>query len=164
MRCAELDVALRESDAQRRQLHDALQTLKGGVRVCARLKPGAGAIRADGLDGRRARGGADEGGRRRRAVRQAAARAPRPRLRARGATARFTLRWMPWSDRHLMDTTSACWLTVRRGRARPIRCLGGRHRTFRRESDRRCRQGPAAARLVARRPRDSCGSIRREVL
>jgi kinesin family protein C1 len=51
MRCAELDVALRESDAQRRQLHDALQTLKGGVRVCARLKPGAGAIRADGLDG-----------------------------------------------------------------------------------------------------------------
>ena len=32
-------------------MHDALQTLKGGVRVCARLKPGAGAIRADGLDG-----------------------------------------------------------------------------------------------------------------
>ena len=38
-------------------MHDALQTIKGGVRVCARLKPGAGPIpgagfiRADGLDG-----------------------------------------------------------------------------------------------------------------
>lgn len=50
MRCAELDGALRASDTQRRDLHDALQTLKGGVRVCARIKPGTGAIHVDGLD------------------------------------------------------------------------------------------------------------------
>ena len=125
MRCAELDVALRESDAQRRQLHDALQTIKGGVRVCARPPSPAPAPSAPTVSmvllcprrrGRRSTG------------------APRP-ASSRGAcastassvprrnSARFTPRWMPWSDRHLMATTSACWLTVRRGRARPIRCL-----------------------------------------
>ena len=34
--------ALRASDARRRALHDELQELRGGVRVVARVRPGAG--------------------------------------------------------------------------------------------------------------------------
>ena len=45
-----LDVALRESDVQRRQLHDAAARSEAAV-TRLRLKRKRGAIRADGLDG-----------------------------------------------------------------------------------------------------------------